>query len=194
MRKGCRESRRGFTLVELVVVVVILAIAASVIMPRMFDRTRRDAEQSARSLSELVSALGTRATLGGQRLALRYDSRSNRLVPESWAFRGSPGDFSAEGEWVGDPILASVTLEGLEIRSINVDGQALSPDSWRIESRMGAPAPVVSIGAGPPKSSTGWSIELAPGSLRASMRPMDAPPTAANIVDLDAQGLDKEAW
>lgn len=186
-------TRRGFTLIELVVVVVILAIAAAVVTPRLLDRAPRTAQLSARSLTDLVSALGVRASLGGQRLALRYDSRDNRVVPESWRFRGSPGDFAIEGDWADDSILAPVTLEELEVRSLTVDGASLPPGSWRIESRNGAPAPAVSLTVGQPRGGPAWTIDLTPGSLRAHLRSAGAPAPAAGE-DLDARGLDKEPW
>jgi prepilin-type N-terminal cleavage/methylation domain-containing protein len=189
-----RQNPRGFTLIELIVVVVILSVAAAVVMPRMFERGSRGAELSARSLAALVSAIGTRAALGGQRLALRYDARDNRVIPESWTFAGTPGDFSSQGEWANDRVLSPVTLEGLEVKWLTVDGSPITPASWRIESRQGAPAPVIAIGVGQPRAGRSWVIDLAPGSLRAHLRSADLPANATSAVDLDARGLDKEPW
>src|ERR1043165_9759473 len=113
-------SRTAFTLIELVEDSIILGGVATLVVPRLIDRSGRSAELSARAMTELVSTLGTRSSLLGLAFALSFDDRRHRVVPESMVFAGSPGDFNTRPQWTRDPLLTAVTLEDLEVRRIVV--------------------------------------------------------------------------
>ena len=74
LRRRKYESRRGFTLVELVVVLVILAILASVAVPA-FSRQletgqERKAVTEAQACVTAATGLGDRPTVGGADITL----------------------------------------------------------------------------------------------------------------------------
>ncbi|MFM7806416.1 MAG: prepilin-type N-terminal cleavage/methylation domain-containing protein, partial [Planctomycetota bacterium] len=47
--------RRGFTLIELIVVSALLAIVAALVVPRLTGMARREADVAAERLAELLS-------------------------------------------------------------------------------------------------------------------------------------------
>ena len=66
MTAAVRQPRaHAFTLIELVVVIVILGIAAAAIAPRFVGGSARSAEVSALGVRDLISAVATRSVLTG---------------------------------------------------------------------------------------------------------------------------------
>lgn len=97
MNRKTARNRRGFTLIELVVVLLILAILAAMIVPRFISRTE-DAKvaKAASDLASLRSALDQfRIDVG------RYPTTEENLD----ALRSAPGDASG---WKGPYIAKAV--------------------------------------------------------------------------------------
>ena len=51
---GCRKSSKGFTLVELLVVIVILAVLAAIVLPKFMDSGKRSKESALKSDLKIV--------------------------------------------------------------------------------------------------------------------------------------------
>lgn len=70
-----RESRRGFTLIEVVVVVVIIGVLATLAIPALSERMRdRRAQQAALEVATLYRNARTRALARGAAVMVRFDS------------------------------------------------------------------------------------------------------------------------
>ena len=81
-------TRNGFTLVEAVITLAILAIAASVVIPSMGRITRAELRRVSGQLSGMIRTAYDSAALTGQVHRLRFDFEKSFIVIES-----TDGDF-----------------------------------------------------------------------------------------------------
>lgn len=122
----CRFSRRGFTLVELVIVILILGILAAVAAPRMFD-TATNARMNA-----------TRHSLSVVRDAIQLFRAQNGALPGEL---GTEADLKADiATMLNGPFpQAEVGNTGDTVR-IQTSGAALGPSgaqSWAYDNTSG---------------------------------------------------------
>ncbi len=189
---------RAFTLIELIVVIIILTVAASLIVPRLVATPGRGAERNALALAELLSAVGTRDALTSENLAIAFDPRKKTAALQTLRTRGQTLDWNARSEWAADSLVPAVTLDDAEILNVAADGITVDPSSWRIEFRPGTPRPAVRVVVAQKGASKAWRIDLPRGSMRAIVTPTtrgnNEPPLDPLTVDLDATGKEIQPW
>lgn len=185
---------RAFTLIELVVVIVILGIAAAAIAPRFVGGSARSAEVSALAVRDLVSAVATRSVLTGRRVAVAYDSSRGIAEAQTWLAAGVPDDWTAPGQWAPDPLTPPATLNGAKVASVRADGLTLDPSRWRVEFDPGVRRPSLSVVVAQVGGAKSWRVDLATGAMRAELGAADGPQSAATVIDLDGAGRAEEAW
>jgi prepilin-type N-terminal cleavage/methylation domain-containing protein len=188
------RARRGFTLIELVVVVLLLAIVTGLIAPRLLDLSRRRADETARSVRNLLSIAAYRDAVGQQRISLEYSQTDRTLA--LLTLRAPPEGGAAA--WLPDALIPPVALEGVSIRSAMLDGAALDPASWRVEFPRHQPRGSVELvlqsdagvaGAGSPSL---FVVSLLPSASEATL---DAGAGAVPVpIDLDASGMGTSTW
>jgi prepilin-type N-terminal cleavage/methylation domain-containing protein len=195
MTAPARQPRtRAFTLIELVVVIVILGIAAAAIAPRFVGGTARSAEVSALAVRDVISAVATRSVLTGRLVAVAYDSSRGIAEAQTWLTTGAPNDWTAPAQWAPDPLTPPAGLNEAKVTSVRADGLTLDPSHWRVEFDPGVRRPALSVWIAQTGGKRAWRIDLAAGAMRAEIGSSDRPENAATVIDLDAAGRAEEAW
>lgn len=102
-----RDRRKGFTLVELLVVIVVLAVLAAIVLPKFMDSSARSKEASLKTDLKLVrNAVATfQADIG------KYPSSLEDLVETDKAkVKDKDGNVVAANDWHG-PYLESLPTD-----------------------------------------------------------------------------------
>lgn len=165
--------RAGFTMVEVIVVIVIIVALAGVILPRMIGGADRALRIEAENVRQLLSTLGQRGVLGAQSAALEYDPKSQELslwtkpheltggMDPNEAASGATGatttkssDSSIGTQWKLMPLVRPVRLSSAEVAAIIIDGRPLtlptlgagaSGDPIRLELPQGQTRPSICV-------------------------------------------------
>lgn len=193
---------RAFTLVELIVVTVILAVLAGLILPRIAGNTARHIEAEAQAAQRLLSVAAERDALWGDPVAIEYDdsARELRLLVR----RGAGGEVASAGaEWRPDPLLQPVVFTHARLSQAWADGRALPTARWRVAFLPTDVRPELTLqidpagGASREGGLAGWEITLAPDGAAAVMGSAGggAPGVfASRSIDLDAVGRGDKPW
>ena len=127
--------RRGFTLLELIVVIAILAVVSSVVIPRLRDLSKGKADVTIERLSELLGLFAWRDNAGSQQCALYMNPDSGAI--ELWTLEPNPNRPTDPAEWTPDRFVQPVVVaEGVELEVLS-DGMRLDGNEWRI---VGSPS------------------------------------------------------
>ena len=116
MRRTSATGIRGFTLIEVLVVVAITGIVLAVVAPNLFPDERQVARKASGELALAVEKARDAAWFGGRPVALGFDAgrlRAFKLAGDTW----SP---DASHDAPLDP--------ALHVTSLSVDGQPLKSD------------------------------------------------------------------
>lgn len=189
---AARRAGRGFTLVELIVVVVVLGIAAAAIVPRFGGTARQEADNAVDQVAELLRLFAWRQSLGSQQVALWRDGNDGRM--HLLVMDADPEDPDAAPEWRPDRFAAPVSLPpGVEVLDVRTDDQRVDPLEWTIASTPGSERPKVEIRvAGHGVDATVVLPQGAPSVVRVDA---DRPaPFARAPIDLDRAGREREPW
>jgi type II secretory pathway pseudopilin PulG len=179
---------------EVVVVIVILAIAAGVVLPRALSDPGRTVKARAFAVAELLSALARRDAMLSQPLSLVRDAERGVLFGEVL----SRGGGATQPRWQRDLLLPEADLAGATLVSVRADGAELDPDGLRIDMDQYQPRRALLFVLADERGQNPWSVELSASALQATVRSGDARNDAArseaDVEDLDATGREKTAW
>jgi prepilin-type N-terminal cleavage/methylation domain-containing protein len=187
-----RALRGGFTLIELIVVIVVLAIASVAIVPKFTGTARQEADNAVDQVAEIMRLFAYRQSLGSQQVAIWRDGADGRiylLVKD-----GNPEDPTAPAEWRTDRFAAPVSLPpGVDIEDVRSNDQRVDPTEWTIASTPGGDRPKIEVRiVGQGIDST---VVLPTGSPSVVRVDADKPaPFARAPIDLDRSGRDREPW
>lgn len=128
-RRPAARGAAGFTLIELVVVVAIVAIASGLITLAIRDPARTRLEQEAVRLVALLETARTEARAGGLEVLWVPGSDGEG---RDFRFVGLPKAFALPSRWQGEPIAAEV----LGARLLVLGPDAILPPQ-RVVLRLG---------------------------------------------------------
>lgn len=97
--------QRGFTLIELMIVVVLIALASAVTALALRDPAATRLEQEGARLAALLEAARAEARAAG--LAVRWEPRPNAPDTQGFRFVGLPPSAGLPGRWL-DPGVSAV--------------------------------------------------------------------------------------
>lgn len=177
---------RGFSIVEIIVVLVILSVLAAAVVPRLAAMSGRQARADAEAVAELLSIAARRDELTSQRVALDFDAErgSLRLLTR----RADAAD------WRPDPLAPDAQLRGSFLESVESEGVDLDPDRWRIEFQQSGRRPPVTLVVTDDRKRDSWRVTLPVGASRAALAPAASRLAPDGSIDLDAVGRSEEPW
>jgi prepilin-type N-terminal cleavage/methylation domain-containing protein len=189
MQRGSSSIRHAFTLLEIIVVIMIMGVLASIIVPRLSGNQNREFTLLVDRVNDVVLMFAHRVSTSNQAAALRFD-------PELKQFELLT-KIEEDGEyyWGLDPLAEPVRLPSwLEVDSITifVDGEIADTTQWPVTSTPGETRPLIEV-------TVDWEDHSALISLPShAMGPniwFDGIGTEPLVpIDLDAQGRGREEW
>ncbi len=187
-RGAWSPARRGFSLMEAMVVVIILGIMATVVVPRLNAMVQRPARQTAIMVGDFLTSVAQRDALSSQPMAIEFNAEQNTLALLV------PGDEA--GQWRRDLIIAPIQLGEAFLVDASADGAMLDASQFRVEFRVGGARPEIEMSISDNRDSRNegpFHVRLAPDAPRAVVEGVSAQ-SQTDREDLDAEGKGEQPW
>ena len=192
-------GRRAFTLIEVIVVTVLMAMLAAVLVTRLSGAASREFDIATEKVSDLMLMYAIRSEFAAEPVGITMDPNRNSL---SLVIRRGERDDMNNG-WVPDLSVREVRLpDFLPVQQMEflVDGDSVDPSDKPITNLPGQPRPGLEVTLNSNDSQLARSVRLTltPSALRPlrqdSMRnePMSSIPRTS--IDLDTSGRWQEDW
>ena len=188
-RGPANPFRRAFTIIEVIVVAIILAVLAAAVAPRLVAMGGREVRASALAVGDLVSVAARRDTLTSQRVALEFDANNDSLVLMTM----QAADDSGAVSWRPDKLMPGVVLGGTVMQA-SADGVALDAKGWRVEFPQGSRRPSLEIVLSDAKNKEHWRVNLPSIASHAAVSAGNAQGASDQSIDLDATGGGTSPW
>ena len=175
LRRGDVHLRRGFSLLEIVIVSIMLAIMAATIVPK-FTVAARQIEDKAIS--------------GTQQIGLYYDKISGEV--SLWIKDLDPANPEGPRVWQQDRLSSPVQLpDGMLIVEALVDGVSMRDENWNIPSHADGSRPRIELLIAGREKTAALVLET---YTTVPVRVGEPGVVVREQVDLDDQGAAMEIW
>lgn len=191
------RASRAFTLVEVLVVMIIITILATLTVPRLLGTQGRQAEVEAQGIKALLSQAAQQDAVSSMTLSLNFNQEKQELSVQTLTEKEGKRD------WYAAPMIRPVRFASIQLAEATSDGQTQTPDTdFRIVFAGAKPRPAVSLLLRTTPDMSGaaraWQIDLLPGQTVATFRSIGAeahlsPPQSTSI-DLDIEGQRTQSW
>ncbi len=186
------EAKSAFTLLEVIIVMVIMAILMTITVPRLLDRDERTLQLAADRVADLLTVYAQRDQLSARPAGLFHDAERNWIVlmildidPER------PGD---PARWRPDPSARPVKLPPrIAAGGVTViaDGLPVDIQAWPLATEPGQERTAVEITL---MDDEGRTRTLALPAHAIAPQRTEAELLVRTAIDLDAAGRSREDW
>ncbi len=190
-----RNNAAGFTLIEVIVVVAIVAILAAMTVPRLVSQGRRQLQASADGVADLLIMFAQREALSDRPVGIWHDADRNWIV--LMTLDRTEGNDDEPATWRPDHAVKPVKLPSI----VPVDGVLASSDGepihfrqWPVVTEPGRPRPAVEISLITDNDVIRTIVlpahAIAPYESESGFKLADL----RSPIDLDAEGRHREDW
>ncbi|MDP7008999.1 MAG: type II secretion system protein [Phycisphaerales bacterium] len=186
-----QHDHRGFTLLEMIVVVVVLGIIASMAIPRLSGTRDRVFELKVDQAADLMVMFAHRLSTSSKATGLQYDAPNRKL----YLLTLETDQDTHESFWIDDPLSPPVVFPNWmeeESLAIFTDGEYADTSQWPLTTMPGENRPIIEL-------SIEWddrfaTIMLAPHAMAPSLWLDEDGEEPLTPIDLDAAGQSREEW
>ncbi|MBT7351825.1 MAG: type II secretion system protein [Phycisphaerae bacterium] len=192
-------GRRAFTLIEVIVVTVLMAMLAAVLVTRLSGAASREFDIATEKVSDLMLMYAIRSEFAAEPVGITVDPNRNSL---SLVIRRGERDDMNNG-WMPDLSVREVRLpDFLPVQQMEflVDGDSVDPSDKPITNLPGQPRPglEVTLSSNDSRLARSVRLTLTPSALRPlrqdSMRNEPISSIPRTSIDLDTSGRWQEDW
>ncbi len=182
--------RRGFSLVEVIVVCVMLAILAATIVPRMVVVQRQREEKAVLDVEDLLRMYAFRNSAGTQQIGLYYDGSIREV--SLWIYDLNPQNPEGPRIWQEDRLSNPVTLpDGMIIARATADGVDFYDERWTIPTHPDGGRPRIELELVGTEKLVTVSLD---NYTTVPTRSDDPRAVDRSPIDLDGQGGTYDRW
>ena len=194
--RGISVARRGFTLVEMILVIIVLSFMMAMLTPRLLQPRGRTLQLAAERVADLLTMFAQREALTGRPVGIWHDATRNWIVlmdlEADSARPGEPADWRPDRAAAPAKLPPNVSAErGVFVRA---DGRPVDIRQWALASEPGKPRPRIEIDLVDDEGRS-ETIVLSPYAIAPYL--LSDPRSARGArepIDLDASGRWSEDW
>ncbi len=181
-------------MIEMIVVVVVLAILASMVAPRLVGSARRQATLTAEEVAELFTLFAHRESMGESKIAIGYDPGAGVIMLLSLV--GDVAEPDNPPRWEIDRFVSPVRLpDDMVVAMVRQDGLIVPAADWMVPVTPGRGRPSIELLLISGDAGLEVTVFLPAHAINARLiyrGQIDGSPRAP--IDLDLAGRDREVW
>lgn len=120
---------RAFTLIELMVVVLIIAVVAALAIPRLFGGEQRALRLASERIADFLLMYAQRESMAQQPIGLVWNAEDYAM--ELWVLDREGEGATSHGSWRMDTMVEPTVIpDDVSLDLVRVDGRAVAENAW----------------------------------------------------------------